>query len=621
PQAGRFYQHFGQDFLAAVGGPAVARPAAGTEVAYRGRKHTFGPLDAKALQERGGARVIDVWTAHAGVPCSAGYYYTVVENPAAAWYVLRLAPPDPEAKDANTYLGDQYPEFLKEVPYRPDAAAWLNGQALAEGDAVHLEAGRYPLMIRATTRQYRIRLAPRFEATTEATAAADLADRQARFEKEIGRWETLFESYYRRPLYRLSDRKAWRYDVWAQGDGGYKNEAGAYHDFTMPVANILGHVHQAATGIALPHIAMNLPCYVVLGTGNDNQFATGFATVPDAGKPAVLWAWQQTGDLGRSTVFGFLNYPPEMEAKNPQGVLPSPYADRQEGYYHFRNGWKGAETIAASIFFKSFAVTGWNRPNAGSFDIRGFGRVWAWRGDDRSGDRYLDENVVQFPGDGIAVNDLWDVGPGRVVHFEGRPDGSGAVTASLDDVLLGAVLDAEGNPKPPRDYGGEMIRENVRDLGLKDLRAFAADYSGASGAPALFVVVDKTAGGKGKFWQLLPGEGHDVGRQVTVEGRSFTVREGDASLVGTFVAPADVRLSLVEPDTPLEVVGADGKPRRLTVKRRTIRAEGGDDFFVVMTLQKGDAPPVKVEGAGIGAKAVIGGRAVRFDGTRILFEP
>ena len=618
PKAGPFYQHLGQDFLASVGGPAAARPAAGTKVDYRGRSKAFGPLAAKALVEKGGAKVIDVWAAHENVPCSTGYYYTILESPAAGWFVIRLAPPDPEAAGANTYLGDQYPDFIKQVPYRPDATAYLNGQAMTDGDAVRLDAGRYPLMIRATTRQYRLHLRPRFEPTTEEKAREDLAARQAQFDQEIEPWETLFESYYRRPLYRICERKAWRYDLWGQGDGGYPNESGAYHDFTMPVANVLAHVYRNVTGVALPHIGMNLPCGVVRESGNDSRFAAGFATVPEPYKPAVLWAWKQAPDFGRSAVFNFLNFPPEMEAKNPQGILPSPYVDRQQGYYHFRNGWKGDETVAASVFFKSFAVTGWNRPNAGSFDIRGFGRTWAWRGDERSGDRYLDENVVQFPGDPVAVNDLWDVGPGRVVHFEGRPDGSGVVSAALDDVLLGVKLDDAGTALAPRDAGGEMIRDHLRDLGLRNLRSFAADYGGAAGAPGLFVVVDKTVGGKGKYWQLLPGVGDDPAREVKIEGRTFTVREGDVSLVGTFAAPADVKITLVEPDTRLDVVGADGKAKSLTVKRLALRAEGGDDFFVVMTLQKGAPPPVKIEGSGLGAKVTVGQCTVVFDGTKIV---
>jgi hypothetical protein len=49
-----------------------------------------------------------------------------------------------------------------------------------------------------------------------------------------------------------------------------------------------------------------------------------------------------------------------------------------------------------------------------------------------------------------------------------------------------------------------------------------------------------------------------------------------------------------------------------------VRAETrGDSFFVIMTLQEGDPPAVKVEGAGADATVTVGGRTVGFDGEKI----
>ena len=53
---------------------------------------------------------------------------------------------------------------------------------------------------------------------------------------------------------------------------------------------------------------------------------------------------------------------------------------------------------------------------------------------------------------------------------------------------------------------------------------------------------------------------------------------------------------------------------------------GGDNLgsrkagslFVVMTLQKGDAPEVKVEGTGLDAKVAVGRQVISFDGEKIV---
>lgn len=42
------------------------------------------------------------------------------------------------------------------------------------------------------------------------------------------------------------------------------------------------------------------------------------------------------------------------------------------------------------------------------------------------------------------------------------------------------------------------------------------------------------------------------------------------------------------------------------------------DFLVVLTLQKGDPPPVAVRGEGLGAVATIGRRTVAFNGEKIV---
>jgi len=614
------FQHFGQDFLAPLGGAAKARPEQGTKVTYKGRTATFGALSEKAIVKSDGGEAIDVWAAHHNVPCSAGYYYTVLDNQKSGWYTVRLeGPAAADAGKVNVYIGATNEKLTPQtVAPRLDATLYLAGRALHEGDAVHLEVGAYPAMLRATTRQYQIRLQPRFEPTTEADAKQSLAVRQERFDKENPVWDTFAEGYYRRPLMNICRRKALRTDKFAQGDGGYKNESGSYHGYTLPSLLLLGNAYLNHSGTPLPNGKMSLPCYTVTDEGNDHTFAVGFATVPDEYKPAVLWAWKQKKDFGQDALFQFLNYPPDMEPKNPQGVLPNPYADRQQGFYVFRNGWKGSDTISAAVYFKGFAITGWNRPCHGTFDIRGLGHVWAWRGDERAGDRFLEENVVLFPQDPTAVNDVWHTGPGRVTSFAGKPDGSGTLSGHLDEVLVGLSLGEKGKLARATDEGGLCIQEHIRDLGIRDHRSFAADYSGSCGAPALLAVVDKTKGGKRKYWQMLLPENRNVKPDVAIQGQTFTIRQGDASLKGTVVAPAAAKVILAEPGTKVDIIDGLGKPGSKTLTHPAIWVEGGDDFFVVMTLQKGPAPEVQCQGKGLDARVTVGRRTLRFDGRNIV---
>jgi hypothetical protein len=52
-----------------------------------------------------------------------------------------------------------------------------------------------------------------------------------------------------------------------------------------------------------------------------------------------------------------------------------------------------------------------------------------------------------------------------------------------------------------------------------------------------------------------------------------------------------------------------------------IKAKGEGSFLVVITIQRGDAPPVAIQGAGMEARATVGRQTVRFDGQKIVFEP
>ena len=72
--------------------------------------------------------------------------------------------------------------------------------------------------------------------------------------------------------------------------------------------------------------------------------------------------------------------------------------------------------------------------------------------------------------------------------------------------------------------------------------------SGKSGAPCLLAIADKIRGGKSKVWVWQLGQAagknpvNDLSR-TQVEGNTFTMAKGDATLRGTFISPSPVKLT------------------------------------------------------------------------------
>jgi hypothetical protein len=148
---------------------------------------------------------------------------------------------------------------------------------------------------------------------------------------------------------------------------------------------------------------------------------------------------------------------------------------------------------------------------------------------------------------------------------------------------------AAGQKLVKMSRGGSFI-----DHGLRAKRYVALDLSGASGAPVLFVVVDKTTGAKDLAWNMRLAQGAGAAK---VEGNTVVVGDPAAeNLKCTFIAPKAPTLT-----------GA-------------IRATGGDDYFAVITVQKGAAPEVKVDGEGLAARVTVGGQTLRLDGDKIVWE-
>ena len=175
-----------------------------------------------------------------------------------------------------------------------------------------------------------------------------------------------------------------------------------------------------------------------------------------------------------------------------------------------------------------------------------------------------------------------------------------------------AAAGGEDKPKVEAWRPGAPV---VQDRGISGLRAFAADYSGKSGAPALYALVDKVVGSKGQNALQFATE---AAHAVEVSGKSFTIKaKNGASLKATVAAPAAAAIT-AQSVTHTHEINYHGDHRAAPFKRTLIEVKCADYALVVMTLQKGDAPAVQVTGEGPQAVATVGGQTVSFDGKKIV---
>jgi hypothetical protein len=174
-----------------------------------------------------------------------------------------------------------------------------------------------------------------------------------------------------------------------------------------------------------------------------------------------------------------------------------------------------------------------------------------------------------------------------------------------------------------RDGHGFRMGDRWADSGLTGLRSIAVDYSGQSGAPCLMAILDRIRGGGRKIWMWqVPGAEGRRGDApaVRVSGSTFTISYRDAFLKGTVVSPAAAKVEHRAERIEIGEArhGFHGDVSRILVTGADPKA---GDFLVVVTVQRKDAPAVKVDGAGLGATVAVGGQKLRFDGKKIAVGP
>jgi len=570
------------------------------------------------------------------------FFAAVVENAQAGYYALDF----PAKKKHQWWL----------FPF-----VFVNGQRFASGEVVYLPAGRFAVLAPVQAAHCRsseqMLWALKFTALAEPAAQAWLAQQRTQHALELAKWQIMRDAARAQGvnpwgLYWAGVGRQWveNWATWAVGSFGWGMAGEAYTQHSYRAVLPFAHAHRNALGADLvgrPNLRHALVRYTgqtmfrddgafLQGYGPGGAplgvdgYARGFGLVPDPLKPAVLWGWNRTQQLAAagklkgaylaedfldpmSAAFALVNRP-EFAEVNPGTLLPKVLVDEWKGGFAFRNRWQDGDDIVATIYLNWNNAGGeWDGAETGEFRISGLGADWAVRGTGWGTTGTNSPAVKQSAQNLLELATPAEQGaPAAARYRRTAADGSAVLTLDMDYVYASLKKIARGQTLPPLPvHPRTAVADVYYATGIKGLRGWAVDYSGAAGVPALFVVVDQVTGTAGNNrWHLVTETNH----VVTVAGNTFTLRAANgATLRGTVLAPASATITTRTATFGHEAT-YDGHHVTREFGRTILDVPAKDRVFVVMTLQKGDAPAVKFDGT----TAQVGQQTIRFDGEKIV---
>jgi hypothetical protein len=331
----------------------------------------------------------------------------------------------------------------------------------------------------------------------------------------------------------------------------------------------------------------------------------GLGAVKPEWLPALKWCFDRDAGLQGKQHFGcaypyqaayaLKNYPFDVEARPPGEVLPLFAADSANGHFVLRNRWQDADDAIVELFANARGLPPpkgkEDALSAGVFTVSGLGGVWlrgfagVSRVNDKAGaDILYAENDGRQTFVGMDLSGLYRPAPPKVKVRGGMTrDFKPIVKTQWQKDAIQEFLKTpvrEKVPSGPKVAGAESTNRMIRHV--------AADLSGACGAPVLLAMVERSSDATPTRWRVpVPN--------LVPSADGFTAGDANgANLAGRIVAPGGAR-----------------------VQAGQIAGKG--EYFLVMTLQQGAAPAARIEGTGLDARVVLGGRAVSFNGRRIVF--
>ncbi|MCC5848265.1 MAG: hypothetical protein JJU29_09235 [Verrucomicrobia bacterium] len=521
----------------------------------------------------------------------------------------------------------------------------LAGQLIDNEQVVRLEEGLYPLTVMVQWRMKWGHIAPTISKANDGHIAkwqqqaenlrSDYQTRMSGYQTVRDAWERSggADPTYARML-RLARFTSALHNQAAVGRGGFQGEVGTYSLEAM-----LGHARlwtawRKVMGYDITpgnEYADVIPRKLVGGPQDINgttriglpYFAALFSAIRPEWQPEVLTAWNRDAkvtDTGFGELFGgdlartFVNYPAEMDPAPLGTNLPLFWEAPDFGYYALRTGW-GEKDFIAQVFLKSQSIQGWNGPNAGTYRLRGLGQDWAVGPTDRVR-RREQENVVFMPESDLAAG-----ARGHLTHLE---QGDKTMVLSVD---LNETYERQGRYHITRYGQIRYLNRNPETRsepsGITGSRSIAFDFSGLSGAPALYAVVDRIEGGEDepRLWLYQPPleRGQSVAQVVKPVDSGFVARsrENGPSLHGRFAHPASPKVNT----NPLSYIYEKnwGNNRgRHEIQVNAVHVPGTDHFVFIATITEGEYPEITVSGQGLDAVFTVGRRVISFDGENLV---
>jgi hypothetical protein len=328
----------------------------------------------------------------------------------------------------------------------------------------------------------------------------------------------------------------------------------------------------------------------------------GLVSVPSTMKAGARWLYDHAFGLEGNQTFGIfwayhaayvlMNYPFETDPKPPAKSLPWVAPDPTGGHWIFRKSWEGKNDSLVVLQLRSNIQRGCHYERSGrTWDMQLFalGKQWV-------GSRTL---VEKDPSPGVALPMVSNPGAYNSVlgaittDWSASQSGQASLSLDMTPVYLQALVSGE---KPPTNQKTATVARfgTFIDHGVRVQRALALDLSGASGVPVLLVLVDQSQGAHDFTWNLKLADEVGTGK---VEGNTVTV--GDplgVNLTCTFIGP---------------------KPQTIT---GAIQATGSADYFAVITVQRGRAPALQIEGEGLAARVRVGRQRIHFEGGKLVWQ-
>ncbi|MCC5847691.1 MAG: hypothetical protein JJU29_06305 [Verrucomicrobia bacterium] len=384
---------------------------------------------------------------------------------------------------------------------------------------------------------------------------------------------------------------------------------------------------------------------------NGAMISRYFASADPELRPAIAWYWLQLAGIANGHLDGpedaeklietmrddpiALHYAlrewplDDFQVTSPADILPHAFEDKARGDFWFRNAWSGPDDILANLATRQLGSrrphTRATDPYAGTFRIHGLGHTWVHDGHlpRNQWANPLRYNLVQLPE--VHTNN-W--AQGRVLDYISHPHGA---SVRLDLSLMYEKHEyVEETAMVTETFRGNLTRErpvtrNVHrlgDIGVDATRIFATDFSGRAGVPAVFALADRLSGDHAKEWQLHVTDLADS--EVRVEGNTFHITKGDATLTGTFIAPADVKIEkrLQYTSETFVTIYKDYAYQNYTRDLLIASGPRGNEgeFLLVMTLSEGPESPRVTRITEENPVALINGLQVHFGEKAITFE-